>query len=133
MFAGLANSETVDIQPGSKNEVVITTSRPKNVNKPALSKHSYTTKKSSKRAAGSVGKQIKRTRPDLQVQLLLSCCTTMTTWCMHNQCFNKTTEQEFDLPQVWPAQFMAMTSTETERITDRRHFRDVKDVPALLC
>ena len=71
--AGLANAKTVDIQPGSKNEVVITTSRPKNANKPLSSKQTYTTKKSSKRAASSIGRETKRIRPDLQVKLQSYC------------------------------------------------------------
>lgn len=75
-FTGLANAKTIDIQPGSKNEVVITTSKPKNASKPVSSKHSYTTKKSSRRASSSIGREVKRLRPDLQVSVSPSMLST---------------------------------------------------------
>ena len=47
--------------------MVVTTSRPKNSNKPMHSKQSYTTKKNARRSGASIGKEAKKIRPDMQV------------------------------------------------------------------
>jgi len=64
--SGIANDKTIDLQAGEKNAIIITTSKPKNANRPLSSKQSYSTKKDSRRAASSIAKETKKIRPDLQ-------------------------------------------------------------------
>ena len=65
--AGLANTKTLDISASEGSDVQVTVTRPKNKNKPGLSKSQAVSKKRLPRKYSAVQKQVSQIRPDLQV------------------------------------------------------------------